>query len=411
MVFVCFDRRGTTTSLAPQIRHRRYIIGETVKYPGQIILCKPKHRLGARWGAELAVARSNCPLIASAEPPPRAAGEASTADSMSQQPCPSKRGDGSRAAPTNGNLHQQLCLAIEKAANWDRLQFASSHDQASASRLPSAMTQTSFVPTTSEPGTGLVTFLGTGTSVGVPTIGCNCSVCQGGHPKNQRTRCAITVRLPAGTLLIDTPPDLRTQLLRERIGLIHAVVFTHEHADHIFGLDDLRLFPFRLEHAVPLFCTEVVEEVIRRAYAYAFSEREDTHPGATPKLQFQRIDPQPFEVLQTQLTPIPMKHGPHFEVFGFRIGDFAYCTDGNGFSDESIDRLRGVQTLVLGALREEPHPTHMSVDQAIEIAQQVGAPRTLLTHTSHKLDYDETMQRLPAGIEMAFDGQQVEISL
>lgn len=269
----------------------------------------------------------------------------------------------------------------------------------------------SFVPESSQPNEGRVTFLGTGTSVGVPAIGCDCEVCQSDDPKNNRTRCAITVRLPGGTLLVDTPPDLRFQLLRERIRLVHAVLYTHEHADHVFGLDDLRLMPFRLGHAVPLYCTETVETLIRRAYAYAFTERADTHPGATPQLEFSRIDQQGFEVLGTSIVPIPMKHGPYFDVLGFRIGDFAYCTDTSYIPPSSIERLRGVRTLVVGALRREAHPTHFNLQQAIDVAREVGAQRTLLTHTGHQLDYQQTCRSLPEGIEMAFDGLQVGIQL
>lgn len=268
-----------------------------------------------------------------------------------------------------------------------------------------------FVPHSTSFPRGVVTFLGTGTSVGVPAIGCDCDVCLSSEPKNKRTRCSITVRLPGGTLLIDTPPDLRTQLIREKIGLVHAVLYTHEHADHVFGLDDVRLFPFRLGHAVPLYCNATVESHIRASYAYAFTDREQTHPGATPKLEFRRIDDQPFEALGTTVTPIPMKHGPHFDVFGFRIGDFAYCTDTNQIPEESMKRLAGVKTLVVGALRFEPHPTHFNIDQAIEVGGQVGAERTLLTHTGHQLDYHTTMGRLPPGVEMAFDSMQVEVSL
>ncbi len=271
--------------------------------------------------------------------------------------------------------------------------------------------QMAFVPEASDPGQGVATFLGTGTSVGVPAIGCDCEVCQSNDPKNNRTRCAITVRLPGGTLLIDTPPDLRHQLIRERIRLIHAVLYTHEHADHLFGLDDLRLMPFRLGHPVPMYCTEVVERQIRAAYSYAFSDREDTHPGATPKLEPVRIDESPQSILGVRVLPIPMKHGPHFDVFGYRIGDFAYCTDTNSIPAASIERLRGVRTFVVGALRDEPHPTHFNIDQAIEVARKVGAERTLLTHTGHQLEYSVTNSRLPDGIEMAFDGLQVPIVL
>ncbi|MEO1527735.1 MAG: MBL fold metallo-hydrolase [Planctomycetota bacterium] len=271
----------------------------------------------------------------------------------------------------------------------------------------------SFVPETSLPGRGLVTLLGTGTSVGVPAIGCDCDVCQSDHPRNKRTRCAITVRLPQGTVLVDTPPDLRMQLIRERVRIIHAVVYTHEHADHIYGLDDLRLFPFKLDRPVPLYCRENVEAHIRRSFSYAFQDKaEETHPGATPRLEFERIDNDtPFQLLGGSFIPIPMKHGPRFRVLGFRIGDFAYCTDTSHIPPESIERLRGVHTLVVGALRLEPHPTHFNIEQAIEAGQQVGARRTVLTHTGHQLDYDKTSDYLPDGVEMAYDGQQFEIQL
>ena len=268
-----------------------------------------------------------------------------------------------------------------------------------------------FVPESSEPGRGLVTFLGTGTSVGVPAIGCDCDVCQSDDPRNQRSRCAIAIRLPGGTVLVDTPPDLRFQLLRERIALVHCVLFTHEHADHVFGLDDLRLMPFRLGHPVPLFTSETVEAHLRRAFAYAFSDREDTHPGATPRLQFERINDTRFSVLGTPVMPIPLKHGPHFDVLGFRFGDFAYCTDTNYIPPESLRRLEGVRTFVVGALREKPHPTHFNLDEAIAVAQQIGAERTFLTHTGHQLDYRQTQSRLPDGIELAYDGLKVEIDL
>lgn len=253
-----------------------------------------------------------------------------------------------------------------------------------------------------------VTFLGTGTSVGVPAIGCQCEVCQSDNPKNKRTRCSIVLDLPDGTLLIDTPPDLRMQLLREDVRLVHAILFTHEHADHLFGLDDVRLFPFRLGAPVPLFCEEKVERRIRHSFDYAFIERAQTHPGSRPSLEFQSIHADKrFHVLGVPVMPIPLKHGPHFDVLGFRFGDFAYCTDTNGIPDESIERLRGVKTLVVGALRFNEHPTHFSVDQAIEVAGKIGAERTLLTHTGHDLDYEKTMQQLPEGVEMAYDGMKL----
>lgn len=254
---------------------------------------------------------------------------------------------------------------------------------------------------------GQLVFLGTGTSVGVPAIGCGCAVCMSTNPRNQRTRCSVVFGLEDGNLLIDTPPDLRQQLLRERIGIIHAVLFTHEHADHIFGLDDLRLFQFYLGRPVPLYCEPIVEQRLRQSFDYAFNDRETTHVGAVPSLSFQTIGDEPFQVLGRQVVPIRLKHGPRFEVLGFRIGDVAYCTDTNEIPAASRPRLEGLDVLVLDALRPRPHATHFSMDEAIETARQIGAKRTLFTHTSHELEYEATNQRLPAGMELAYDGLRV----
>lgn len=260
--------------------------------------------------------------------------------------------------------------------------------------------------------TAEVIILGTGTSVGVPALGCECDVCRSDDPRNNRTRCSIAVLTSSGTILIDTPPDMRTQLLREKIPLVHAVLFTHEHADHLFGLDDVRLFPFRLGTPVPLFCEAIVEKRIRKSFDYAFSDREDTHPGATPRLEFQTIQPdQPFEVLGLTVTPIRMSHGPHFDVLGFRIGDFAYCTDTNHIPDSSLARLEGIDTLVIDALRQKPHPTHFNVDEAVDVSRALGPRRTYLTHVCHDLDHQRTNDWLPDGVELAYDGLRMTIQL
>jgi phosphoribosyl 1,2-cyclic phosphate phosphodiesterase len=257
-----------------------------------------------------------------------------------------------------------------------------------------------------------VVFLGTGTSVGVPALGCDGKVCRSEDPRNHRTRCAIAVLLRESTLLVDTPPDLRAQLLREKIPLVHSVLYTHEHADHLFGLDDLRLFPFRLGTPVPLYCEYQVEARIRKAFDYAFTDREPTHPGATPKLEFRQIDSgTPFDVLGVRVTPIPMKHGPNFDVLGFRFGNFAYCTDTNHIPDSSIELLRGVETFVVGALRRKPHPTHFNVDQAIEVSRKIQPQRTLLTHISHDLDFEQVHKWLPEDVSLAYDGLRVVIKL
>jgi phosphoribosyl 1,2-cyclic phosphate phosphodiesterase len=258
--------------------------------------------------------------------------------------------------------------------------------------------------------TGQLILLGTGTSVGVPSIGCPCEVCASDDPKDKRTRCAALVGLPQGNLLIDTPPDLRQQLLREKVGVAHAVLYTHEHADHLFGLDDLRLFPFYLGHPVPLYCEEQVESRIRKSFDYAFQAEEPTHVGAVPQLQFHRIGTGPFELLGARITPIRLKHGPKFEVLGFRIGNVAYCTDTNSIPPESLELLRGLDVLILDALRHRPHQTHFSLEQAIAVSRELTPKRTIFTHICHDLGHAATNAALPAGMELGYDGQRIELS-
>ena len=258
--------------------------------------------------------------------------------------------------------------------------------------------------------TGQMILLGTGTSVGVPAIGCSCQVCQSDHPRNKRTRCSAILGLPEGNLLIDTSPDLRMQLLREKIGIVHAVAYTHEHTDHLFGFDDLRLFQFYLGHAIPIFCNDVVERRLRSAFAYAFSEKEDTHAGATPAVDIHSIDKEPFDILGATVIPIPMKHGPHFDVLGFRVGNIAYCTDVSAIPDDSMDLLQGLDTLVLDALRPDGHITHLSIDEAVEIAQQLKPKQTYFTHCSCKVDYETVNAYLPDGIELSYDGLRFKLT-
>lgn len=256
---------------------------------------------------------------------------------------------------------------------------------------------------------GQVVFLGTGTSVGVPSLGCGCAVCSSADPRDNRTRCAVAVGLPHGVLLIDTPPDLRTQLLREQLGIVHAVLYTHDHADHLLGLDDLRLFPFYLGHAVPVYCEPGVERRIRHVFDYAFTDLAPTHPGAVPQLEFHSIGTEPFDVLGSQIVPIRLQHGPRFEVLGFRLGDIAYCTDTNQIPASSWPRLADLDVLILDALRLEHHPTHFSLNEAIQVAQRVAARRTYFTHISHDLPHQQTNQRLPPGMELAYDGLRIPL--
>ena len=258
--------------------------------------------------------------------------------------------------------------------------------------------------------TGRLVFLGTGTSVGVPAIGCGCHVCTSNDPRNHRTRCAVAIGLPGGNLLVDTPPDLRVQLLREGIGVVHAVLYTHEHADHLFGLDDLRLMPFYLGHPVPLYCQKIVERRIRHSFDYAFDQKHLTHKGAVPQLCFRRIDQQPFDILGTHVVPIRLLHGPRFEVLGFRFGNIAYCTDTNEIPQESWELLNGLDVLILDALRHRHHVTHFSLEESVAVADRLKPKRTYFTHISHELEHSATNTQLPDGMELAYDGLTLELS-
>lgn len=257
---------------------------------------------------------------------------------------------------------------------------------------------------------GQLVFLGTGTSVGVPAIGCGCDVCTSDNPRNYRTRCALALGLPDGNLLIDTPPDLRQQLLREQIGIIHSVLYTHEHADHIFGLDDLRLMQFYLGGPVPLLCEPRVEARIRQSFDYAFQSSKGLHSGAVPQLEMQTIGLDPFEVLGAKVVPVRLQHGPRFQVLGFRFENIAYCTDTNEIPSESREKLRGLDVLILDCLRREPHTTHFGLDEALAVVADLAPKRTLLTHISHDLDDDTLRSELPPGVELAYDGLSIALS-
>jgi phosphoribosyl 1,2-cyclic phosphate phosphodiesterase len=248
------------------------------------------------------------------------------------------------------------------------------------------------------------TFLGTGTSTGVPMIGCQCAVCTSADSRNHRYRCAVLIRTDFGNILIDTPPELRLQLLRANVAIVHAVLYTHAHADHMYGMDDLRPIPRLLGGPVPLFCTSEVEGKLRRSFAYAFTPEAETLPsGYLPKLTFRNITEDPFMVLEELVTPIPMEHA-HFNCFGFRIGDVAYCTDVSKIPRESMKRLEGLEVLVLDALRFKPHPAHFCVDEALEVIDRLQPAKAYLTHLSHDIDHEATSRMLPANVELAYDG-------
>jgi phosphoribosyl 1,2-cyclic phosphate phosphodiesterase len=242
--------------------------------------------------------------------------------------------------------------------------------------------------------------LGSGTSTGVPVIGCECAVCRSDDPRNHRTRCSVLVQLPMGNLLIDTSPEMRLQLVRERVGVVHAIAYTHHHADHLFGLDDARM---------PIFCEEDTEETIRRVFHYAFEDRVRTYPaGGVPKIEFERIGPGvPFTVLGQSILPIRLDHG-RFKVLGFRIGKLAYCTDVSHIPDESWPLLEGLDILILDALRVEAHPTHFNLEQALGAIERLQPKQSYLTHLSHGFDHRTTEATLPPRVALAYDGLTLE---
>lgn len=247
------------------------------------------------------------------------------------------------------------------------------------------------------------TLLGTGTSMGVPMIGCRCSVCTSTNPRNHRTRAGVSVQGPAGAFLIDTPPELRLQLVREQIDHIQAVVFTHAHADHIMGLDDVRIFGYKLRGPVHLYCEADVEAILRTTFSYAFDEKTENSLHSRPQLEFVRIGTEPFELAGTIVRPFRLLHGVT-PVLGFRIGNVAYATDCNVIPNESWPLLEDLDVLVIDALWEEPHPTHFNVSQALEVIERVRPRRAFFTHVSHRLDYDATNTRLPPHVKLAYDG-------
>ncbi|WP_435016859.1 MBL fold metallo-hydrolase [Tundrisphaera sp. TA3] len=236
-------------------------------------------------------------------------------------------------------------------------------------------------------------------------IGCECAVCRSTDPRNHRTRCSVLVNLPGGNLLIDTTPEMRLQLVRERVTRVHAIAFTHQHADHLFGLDDARVFPKTIGGPVPIFCEDHTEATIRQVFDYAFTAHAATVPaGGLPQLRFERITPGvPFDVLGQRIMPIRLDHG-RFKVAGFRIGDLAYCTDVNSIPEESWPLLEGLDTFIVDALRPEWHPTHFNLEQALGTIERLRPRRSYLTHLSHSFDHGPTEATLPPGVALAYDG-------
>lgn len=249
-----------------------------------------------------------------------------------------------------------------------------------------------------------VTFLGTGTSQGVPVIGCSCPVCLSLDYRDKRLRSSVHIEVDGQSFVIDTGPDFRQQMLRERIPRIDAIIFTHAHRDHTAGLDDVRAYNFMQNMDMPIYGTPTVLEQLRTEYDYAFVDH--TYPGI-PRLDLKAIGDDPFMVNGVEVTPLPVMH-LNLPVFGFRINNFCYITDANHIPDDTILKMRGSDVLVLNALQQEPHVSHFNIEEAIQQAGRIGASRTYFTHISHKLGkYNLITPELPNGICLAFDGLKV----
>lgn len=251
-----------------------------------------------------------------------------------------------------------------------------------------------------------VTMLGSGTSTGVPVISCTCAVCRSDDPRNRRWRTGLKLEIGKACVLVDTPTDLRAQALRFGLPRLDAVLFTHSHADHIYGLDDIRIFNFRQRAAIPCYGSEATLRAIRRAFAYVFEPGQEG--GGKPQLELIPMR-EPFDLLGRTILPVPVWHGS-LEVFGFRIGGFAYVTDCSAIPEASVQMLAGLEVLILDALRYRPHPTHFSIPEAIEAAARIGAGRTILTHLSHDVDHGAPAIPLPPGVELGYDGLVFEVA-
>jgi len=256
-----------------------------------------------------------------------------------------------------------------------------------------------------------LTFLGTGTSFGVPVVGCDCAACTSIDPRDRRTRHGALVDTGQGTLLVDTPPELRLQLLAAGVERVDAVWYTHMHADHVHGIDDLRIFTVRGRGDLPAYAAAETHAHLERYFEYIFDDSYRPPDGSSkPRVRLHALEVgQPVDIAGRSFLPLEVPHG-YVSVYGFRVGSLGYITDGKLLPPATLEALMGVKVLVLNALWfGRPHPTHFNVEEAVEAARAVGAERTYLTHLTHRVTHAELLERLPDGIEPAYDGLTLEL--
>jgi phosphoribosyl 1,2-cyclic phosphate phosphodiesterase len=251
-----------------------------------------------------------------------------------------------------------------------------------------------------------ITFLGTGTSQGVPVIACACEVCHSLDYRDKRLRVAVHIEVEGKSFVIDTGPDFRQQMLRERISSLDAILFTHEHKDHTAGLDDVRAYNFYQQRDMPVFAREQVLQQLKQEFAYAFTEKK--YPGI-PQISLNTIVNEPFLVEGVKVIPI---EGIHYKlpVFGFRIGDFTYLTDLNYISEQELKKVRGTKVLVVGALQKQKHLSHFNLEEALDLIAIIRPEQAYLTHISHRMGlHREVEEELPANVKLAYDGLRISL--
>lgn len=246
-----------------------------------------------------------------------------------------------------------------------------------------------------------ITFLGTGTSQGIPVITCQCAVCQSTDHRNKRLRVSMLIETADKTIVIDSGPDFRYQMLRANVQDLDAILFTHEHKDHVAGLDDIRPFNYLLNKNIDIYATDRVQDALKREFSYIFAETK--YPGL-PQIDLHTITDKPFHIGNTEITPLPIMHYK-LPILGFRIGDFSYITDAKTVTDETIELVRGSKILVVNALQRTHHISHFTLDEALDFTNKVGADQTYFTHISHNLGlHEEVEKELPDGVNLAYDG-------